>query len=168
MPIVDGEAQRATSKRGEPRVEIDRLGRRWRTGHMNNPIEPPAPSDLIGSEQDQTEANPQPGRRRPDAHAFSTVNYCGSVATAVSPTAISPGPGRDALLAGMESHADPPTASDPIYIDEKELSRRTTLSRTTLQVMRKSGGGPPFARLSPRRIAYRVADVERWIQERTR
>jgi predicted DNA-binding transcriptional regulator AlpA len=67
----------------------------------------------------------------------------------------------------MESHAHSPITSDPIYIDEKELSRRTTLSRTTLQVMRRNGEGPPFARLSPRRLVYRLADVERWIEQRT-
>jgi predicted DNA-binding transcriptional regulator AlpA len=67
----------------------------------------------------------------------------------------------------MESHTHPSIAPDTVYIDEQELSRRTTLSRTTLQTMRRKGGGPPFAKLG-HRIVYRFADVERWIQERTR
>jgi predicted DNA-binding transcriptional regulator AlpA len=66
----------------------------------------------------------------------------------------------------MDSNPHPQIASD--LIDEKELARRTTLSRTTLQTMRRKGGGPPWAKLGPHRVAYRLVDVERWIQERTR
>jgi predicted DNA-binding transcriptional regulator AlpA len=54
----------------------------------------------------------------------------------------------------------------PDLIDEKELARRTTLSRTTLQTMRRKGGGPPWAKLGPHRVAYRLADVEAWIKAR--
>jgi predicted DNA-binding transcriptional regulator AlpA len=46
--------------------------------------------------------------------------------------------------------------------EEQELSRLTTLSRTTLSMMRRKGGGPKFAKLG-HRIVYRLADVERWI-----
>jgi predicted DNA-binding transcriptional regulator AlpA len=67
----------------------------------------------------------------------------------------------------MRNHTQLPTASDPGYVDEQELSRLTTLSRTPLQTMRSKGGGPPFAKLG-HRIIYRLADVERWIQERAR
>jgi len=67
----------------------------------------------------------------------------------------------------MSDRTDPPTGSDPLYVDEQELSRRTTLSRTTLQTMRRKGGGPKFAKLG-HRIVYRLADVERWIEEHTR
>ena len=67
----------------------------------------------------------------------------------------------------MGRHTTAPTASDPVYIDEQELSRRITLSRTTLQTMRRKVGGPAFAKLG-HRIVYRLADVERWIADRTR
>jgi predicted DNA-binding transcriptional regulator AlpA len=66
----------------------------------------------------------------------------------------------------MDRHTHSLIASD--LIDEKELARITTLSRTTLQTMRRKGGGPPWAKLGPHRVAYRLSDVERWIQERTR
>jgi hypothetical protein len=33
--------------------------------------------------------------------------------------------------------------------------------------MRSKGGGPPYAKLG-HRVIYRVADVERWIEERMR
>lgn len=56
--------------------------------------------------------------------------------------------------------------SDPVYIDERELARRTTLSSRTLQLMRRNGSGPPFAKLGGR-VVYRWADVERWIAAHT-
>jgi predicted DNA-binding transcriptional regulator AlpA len=60
-----------------------------------------------------------------------------------------------------------PPSVVPQYITEEELSRMTTLSRTGLQAMRSRGEGPPYARLG-HRIVYRLADVERWIEARTR
>ena len=66
----------------------------------------------------------------------------------------------------MRTRANQPLRPDQVFIDEKELSRRTTLSLTTLQVMRRKGGGPPFAKLGERRIAYRLSDVERWLAAR--
>lgn len=65
----------------------------------------------------------------------------------------------------MREHTD--QQPQPLYVDEVTLSRLTTLSRTTLQVLRAKGGGPPFAKLG-HRVVYRLADVEAWIQERTK
>ena len=70
------------------------------------------------------------------------------------------------LLAGMSNPADAPNADGRIYIDERELARRTTLSPRTLQLMRRKGGGPPWAKLG-HRVVYKWADVERWIADRT-
>jgi predicted DNA-binding transcriptional regulator AlpA len=67
----------------------------------------------------------------------------------------------------MRNDLDPPVDSRRAYVDEQELSRLTTLSRTTLQTMRRKGGGPPFAKLG-HRVVYRLADVERWIEQRMR
>lgn len=90
-----------------------------------------------------------------------------------APQAVPRGPGAKStpsqsgdLLAGMRTHTALPLATDPVYITELALSRRTTLSRTTLQTMCRKGGGPPFAKLG-HRIVYRLADVERWIAART-
>lgn len=60
----------------------------------------------------------------------------------------------------------PPNPSGPLFIDERELSRRTTISRTTLQVMRREGGGPPFAKLGGA-VLYQISDVEAWIVANT-
>jgi predicted DNA-binding transcriptional regulator AlpA len=66
---------------------------------------------------------------------------------------------------GQQSTA--PIASGPIYIDEREVARRTTLSPRTLQLMRRKGGGPAWAKLGGR-VVYKWADVEGWIADRTR
>jgi hypothetical protein len=53
------------------------------------------------------------------------------------------------------------------YIDEDGLSERFLIPPRTAQRWRASGGGPAFVRLGRRRVVYRVADVERWLAERT-
>ena len=54
-----------------------------------------------------------------------------------------------------------------VYVSEDEISRRTTLSRTTLATMRRKGTGPPWAKIG-HRVLYCLADVQRWFAERTR
>jgi hypothetical protein len=53
------------------------------------------------------------------------------------------------------------------YIDEDGLFARYLIPPRTAQRWRASGGGPAFIRLGRRRVVYRVADVERWVAERT-
>jgi hypothetical protein len=53
------------------------------------------------------------------------------------------------------------------YIDEDGLNERYHIRPRTAQRWRAEGGGPPFIRLGKRRVAYRVADVEAWLTERT-
>jgi hypothetical protein len=53
------------------------------------------------------------------------------------------------------------------YIDEDGLWERFLIPPRTAQRWRASGGGPAFVRLGRRRVVYRVADVERWLAERT-
>src|SRR5438477_7707224 len=36
-----------------------------------------------------------------------------------------------------------------------------------LEIGRTKGWGPPFVKLSPRRVRYRVGDVKRWLAERS-
>ena len=68
----------------------------------------------------------------------------------------------------MAEQTMPSGASVPTYIDEQEVARRTTLSPSTLQLMRRRGDGPPWVRLGSRRVAYRWSDVERWIADQGR
>jgi hypothetical protein len=54
------------------------------------------------------------------------------------------------------------------YLTEIEFSDRyLNGSRRTAQRWRVTGEGPPFMRLGPRRIAYRLADCENWAKART-
>jgi predicted DNA-binding transcriptional regulator AlpA len=41
-------------------------------------------------------------------------------------------------------------------------------SSRTLQRLLETGDGPPVVRLSERRLIFRLADVKRWIEGRTR
>jgi predicted DNA-binding transcriptional regulator AlpA len=48
----------------------------------------------------------------------------------------------------------------------KQLSKRIQRPERTLERWRSTGEGPPFIRLG-RMVAYREADVERWLSGRT-
>jgi hypothetical protein len=41
------------------------------------------------------------------------------------------------------------------------------LTPRALEERRRRGGGPPYVRISPTCVRYRIADLERWVQERT-
>ncbi|MFN4089345.1 MAG: helix-turn-helix transcriptional regulator [Alphaproteobacteria bacterium] len=51
-------------------------------------------------------------------------------------------------------------------LSEREVSGITGLSLATIRRMRWAGEGPAFVRLSERRIAYRAADLDRWLDAR--
>ena len=55
---------------------------------------------------------------------------------------------------------------DPI-LSEGEVATWLATSRATLQRQRSHGGGPPFVRLSERRVGYRRSAVEQWLNTRT-
>lgn len=50
----------------------------------------------------------------------------------------------------------------------KEVAQRLGLSERSLERLRISGEGPPFVRLSERRLAYREDDVIAWLERRVR
>ena len=54
-----------------------------------------------------------------------------------------------------------------IYLTERDFSARYHVSVRTLQRWRTSGDGPPFVRLGPRRVVYRLRDAEAWATRRT-
>ncbi len=51
-------------------------------------------------------------------------------------------------------------------MDVKQASSYLHLSVVQLQVMRRRGEGPPFVRLSGRRIGYLRADIDAWLESR--
>lgn len=61
---------------------------------------------------------------------------------------------------------DKPPATMADLLTAKQVSARIQRPERTLERWRLTGEGPPFVRLG-RRVAYRVADVERWLARRT-
>ncbi len=54
-----------------------------------------------------------------------------------------------------------------MYLTEREFSERYHVSRRTAQRWRGTRDGPRWVRLGPRRVGYRLADVEAWALART-
>jgi len=63
-------------------------------------------------------------------------------------------------------HRDEASMSET-YLTEKDVSRTLKVCVRTVQAWRYEGGGPPFVRISERRIAYRLSDIETWAASRT-
>ena len=59
------------------------------------------------------------------------------------------------------------TPNVEVYLSEAEFASRYHLGRRTVQRMRRVGGGPPWCRLSARRVLYRLTDCEAWAAART-
>ena len=49
----------------------------------------------------------------------------------------------------------------------REAAERLRLSHRTLDRWRTSGDGPPFVRLGKKAVAYRLADLEKWLDRQT-
>jgi predicted DNA-binding transcriptional regulator AlpA len=53
------------------------------------------------------------------------------------------------------------------FISEEGLHQRYLIPPRTAQRWRSTGDGPRWIRLGRRRVLYRVADVEEWLNART-
>ncbi len=63
--------------------------------------------------------------------------------------------------------SQPAPAKHPnIVIPEPEAAKRLGVSPRTLQRWRENGDGPPFVVLGARRIGYRPADLDAWVEAR--
>ncbi len=51
-------------------------------------------------------------------------------------------------------------------LSSPQTSEFTGLSEATLQRQRSNGDGIPFVKLGPRRVAYRISDIIRWLESR--
>ncbi|MET3352641.1 UNVERIFIED_ORG: hypothetical protein ABID33_000524 [Xanthobacter viscosus] len=52
--------------------------------------------------------------------------------------------------------------SPDTYLPPKDAAQLLGLTESSLAKFRVYGGGPPFLRLSPRRIVYQVRDLREW------
>jgi predicted DNA-binding transcriptional regulator AlpA len=51
-------------------------------------------------------------------------------------------------------------------LSTEQVAAQLGISRAALELRRRRGSGPPFVRVSPRMIRYRVADLEAWLAAR--
>lgn len=56
--------------------------------------------------------------------------------------------------------------SDPTYLLTPDAAARIGLAAGTLEKMRVRGDGPPYLRLSPRRVVYAVNTLDAWVRAR--
>jgi hypothetical protein len=56
---------------------------------------------------------------------------------------------------------------DGVYLDEQSFCDQYHIGRRTAQRWRVTGDGPPFVRVGPRRVIYRLSDCEAWAAART-
>lgn len=54
----------------------------------------------------------------------------------------------------------------PAVVTTREAARFVGLSESTLAKLRLNGNGPTYCKLG-RRVVYRLADLEQWLQSRT-
>jgi hypothetical protein len=54
------------------------------------------------------------------------------------------------------------------FESERQLAARTGLSVAVLRKWRTGGIGPPYYRLGPMRLLYRIAEVDSWINSNER
>jgi hypothetical protein len=50
------------------------------------------------------------------------------------------------------------------YVDDRDLARRTPISRSQWQSYRHKGGGPPWLRVG-KRCVYKWSDVQAWLEQ---
>jgi predicted DNA-binding transcriptional regulator AlpA len=61
--------------------------------------------------------------------------------------------------------SEPASPADAL-LTPQQTADYTGLAITTLQRQRTEGTGPKFVKLGKRRVAYRLADVQTWLEER--
>ena len=55
----------------------------------------------------------------------------------------------------------------PVLLDTRQAAAVLGFQPTTLEEMRRRGGGPPYVRLSARAVRYPLEKLEAWLEERT-
>jgi hypothetical protein len=63
--------------------------------------------------------------------------------------------------------ANLPDGIGNVYLSERQFCDRYHVAPRTAQRWRVTGYGPPFVRLGPRKISYRLSDTEQWAASRT-
>lgn len=51
------------------------------------------------------------------------------------------------------------------YLTTQQAAARLGVSTSWLEKLRVRGDGPPYYKVSPRRVLYRIADLTAWMEE---
>lgn len=73
-----------------------------------------------------------------------------------------------ALAAVMAEPAEQPVRAVGSLLSPEQAANYLLLSISTLARMRIAGNGPTFVRVSPQRVGYRVGDLDKYLDGRTR
>lgn len=73
-----------------------------------------------------------------------------------------------ALATVLEAPADKPVQAVATLLSPEQAANYLLLSISTLARMRIAGNGPTFIRLSKQRVGYRVSDLNKFLDGRTR
>lgn len=60
------------------------------------------------------------------------------------------------------------TLHDDAIVKTEEAEAISGMSRSWLEKARLSGNGPPFLRVGPKAVRYRVGDIRSWLASRRR
>ncbi len=72
--------------------------------------------------------------------------------------------GSSTPLTGMPSQS---RGMGDAYLTEPQFCKMYHVAPRTAQRWRVTGDGPPFVRLGPHKIVYRLSDTEKWAAART-
>lgn len=56
--------------------------------------------------------------------------------------------------------------SNKTFLSTPQAAHHLGYSSSTLEHWRSAGKGPDFVRMSPRKIYYRISDLDNWIESR--
>jgi hypothetical protein len=59
------------------------------------------------------------------------------------------------------------THAGPTLVDTRGAAEILHLTPRALEERRRRGSGPPFVRISPTCVRYRISDLVAWVEERT-
>ena len=71
----------------------------------------------------------------------------------------------NSTLSGALAPGSPKQLDVQPVIDTVELAERINMSPATLRYWRHQGIGPQWFKLGPRRVMYRVSDVQAWLDQ---
>jgi hypothetical protein len=69
------------------------------------------------------------------------------------------------LRPGAIDHED--TMSDPVFLPTSKAAARVNAAPSTFEKMRVRGDGPPYIRITARKIVYAVDALDSWARART-